>query len=110
MVNEKQADLASLTRNFADQINLKHKNAAAQRDNLARIIAAADAYCAMTTDRVYSKAKTPEDAVAELRRSAGTHLDPQVVRALLDATGALDTPRSAGPLRAFGGSGQRATA
>jgi HlyD family secretion protein len=42
VVNEKQADLASLTRNFADQIDLKHKNAAAQRDNLARIIAAAE--------------------------------------------------------------------
>jgi diguanylate cyclase (GGDEF)-like protein len=60
----------------------------------ARIIAAADAYCAMTTDRVYSTAKTPEDAVAELRRSAGTHLDPQVVRALLDATGFGGNSRS----------------
>jgi HlyD family secretion protein len=42
VVKEKQADLASLTRNFADQIELKHKNAMAQRDNLARIIAAAE--------------------------------------------------------------------
>jgi HlyD family secretion protein len=42
VVKEKQADLASLTRNFADQIDLKHKNAVAQRDNLARIIAAAE--------------------------------------------------------------------
>ena len=53
----------------------------------ARIIAAADAYCAMTTDRVYSAARTPEEAACELRRSAGTHLDPQVVRALLEVTG-----------------------
>jgi HD-GYP domain-containing protein (c-di-GMP phosphodiesterase class II) len=51
-----------------------------------RIIAAADAYCAMTTHRVYSAAKTPEDAAAELQRSSGTHFDPQVVRALLEAT------------------------
>lgn len=42
VVKEKQADLASLTRNFADQIDLKHKNAVAQRDNLTRIIAAAE--------------------------------------------------------------------
>jgi HlyD family secretion protein len=42
VVKEKQADLASLTKNFADQIDLKHKNAVAQRDNLARIIAAAE--------------------------------------------------------------------
>jgi HlyD family secretion protein len=42
VVKEKQADLASLTKNYADQIDLKHKNAVAQRDNLARIIAAAE--------------------------------------------------------------------
>jgi HlyD family secretion protein len=42
VVKEKQADLAGLTRNFAEQIDLKHKNALAQRDNLARIIAAAE--------------------------------------------------------------------
>jgi HlyD family secretion protein len=42
VVKEKQADLASLTQNFTDQIDLKHKNAVAQRDNLARIIEAAE--------------------------------------------------------------------
>lgn len=41
VVREKETDLASLTQNYADQIALKHKNAAAQRDNLTRIIAAA---------------------------------------------------------------------
>jgi HlyD family secretion protein len=41
VVIEKQTDLSSLTQNYADQIALKHKNATAQRDNLARIIAAA---------------------------------------------------------------------
>jgi diguanylate cyclase (GGDEF)-like protein len=53
----------------------------------ARIVAAADAYCAMTAERVYSAAKTPFEAAEELRRCAGTHLDPEVVRALLAATG-----------------------
>jgi HD-GYP domain-containing protein (c-di-GMP phosphodiesterase class II) len=38
----------------------------------------------MTTDRVYSAARTAEDAAAELQRSAGTHFDPQVVSALLE--------------------------
>jgi HlyD family secretion protein len=42
VVKEKQADLASLQRNFAEQIDLKHRNAQAQRDNLARIITAAE--------------------------------------------------------------------
>jgi diguanylate cyclase (GGDEF)-like protein len=53
----------------------------------ARVVAAADAYSAMTADRVYSAARTPEEAAAELRRSAGSHLDPSVVAALL---GVLD--------------------
>ena len=59
----------------------------------ARIIAAADAYCAMTADRVYSAARTPAEAAAELRRSAGTHLDPDVVRALLTAIGDAAVPQ-----------------
>jgi HlyD family secretion protein len=41
VVREKETDLATLTQNYADQIAVKHKNATAQRDNLARIIAAA---------------------------------------------------------------------
>jgi HD-GYP domain-containing protein (c-di-GMP phosphodiesterase class II) len=60
----------------------------------ARIIAAADAYCAMTTHRVYSPAKTPRHAAAELRRSAGTHFDPEVVRALLETTACVDAELS----------------
>jgi diguanylate cyclase (GGDEF)-like protein/PAS domain S-box-containing protein len=53
----------------------------------ARIVAAADAYAAMTADRVYAAARPPREAAAELRRSAGTHLDPAVVAALLDVLG-----------------------
>ena len=58
----------------------------------ARIIAAADAYCAMTAHRVYADPKSPEEALAELKRSAGTHFDPQVVQALLEATPHLPAP------------------
>jgi diguanylate cyclase (GGDEF)-like protein len=53
----------------------------------ARIVAAADAFSAMTVDRVYSKARSPAGAAAELRRSAGEHLDPEVVEALLAVLG-----------------------
>ncbi|MFQ6013944.1 MAG: HD domain-containing phosphohydrolase [Anaerolineae bacterium] len=49
----------------------------------SRIIAVADAYDAMTTDRPYRKAKTREEAIEELRRCAGTQFDPQVVEAFL---------------------------
>jgi HD-GYP domain-containing protein (c-di-GMP phosphodiesterase class II) len=58
----------------------------------ARIVAAADAYAAMTSDRVYSAARTPAEAAAELRRSAGSHLDPGVVAALLDVLGLGERP------------------
>jgi diguanylate cyclase (GGDEF)-like protein len=53
----------------------------------SRIVAAADAYSAMTTTRPYSTARTPEVAAAELRRSAGSHFDPAVVDALLVVLG-----------------------
>ncbi len=45
----------------------------------ARILAVVDAYCTMTDGRVYRAAKTHSEAVAELRRCAGTHFDPLVV-------------------------------
>ena len=44
-----------------------------------RILAIADAYDAMTSDRPYRKAMTHEAAVAELRRCAGTQFDPELV-------------------------------
>jgi two-component system cell cycle response regulator len=45
----------------------------------ARIIAVCDAYDAMITSRPYRKAMSEADAVAELRRCAGTQFDPEVV-------------------------------
>jgi len=45
----------------------------------ARIIAIADAYDAMTSDRPYSRAKTHEEAVAELIRCAGVQFDPRLI-------------------------------
>ena len=47
----------------------------------ARIVAVVDAYSAMTSPRVYSKARSSFAAIAELERCAGTHFDPAVVSA-----------------------------
>ncbi|HEY0528140.1 MAG TPA: HD domain-containing phosphohydrolase [Gemmatimonadaceae bacterium] len=47
----------------------------------ARIVAVADAYCAMITRRSYSDALPEEAAIAELRRCAGSQFDPEVVDA-----------------------------
>jgi HD-GYP domain-containing protein (c-di-GMP phosphodiesterase class II) len=52
---------------------------------VARIVCTCDAWSAMTTDRSYRKALSHDDAVAELRRCAGTQFDPEVVDALLAA-------------------------
>jgi diguanylate cyclase (GGDEF)-like protein len=50
----------------------------------ARILAVADAYEAMTSDRAYRASLGPDAAHAELERCAATQFDPRVVRALLD--------------------------
>jgi two-component system, cell cycle response regulator len=48
----------------------------------ARIVAACDAYSAMTTDRPYRAAVSDAEARAELRRCAGTQFDPRVAETL----------------------------
>jgi len=49
----------------------------------ARIVAVADAYDAMTSERPYRKAMGSEKACAEIKRCIGSQFDPEVVRALL---------------------------
>ena len=45
----------------------------------ARIIAVCDTFTAMTSDRPYWEAISVDEAIAELRRCAGTQFDPEVV-------------------------------
>jgi len=45
----------------------------------ARILTVVDAYGAMTDERIYRRARTKDEAAAELQRCAGTHFDQQVV-------------------------------
>jgi diguanylate cyclase (GGDEF)-like protein len=49
----------------------------------ARVIAACDAFHAMTSDRPYRRAMSPQQAVAELERCSGSQFDPAVVATLL---------------------------
>ena len=46
----------------------------------SRIIAVADTYDAITSDRSYRKGSTHEQAIEELKRAAGSQLDPELVR------------------------------
>lgn len=52
---------------------------------IARIIAVADTYDAMTTDRPYRKALSKEIAISELKKGSGTQFDWKVVEAFLQA-------------------------
>ena len=49
----------------------------------SRVVAVCDAYEAMTSDRPYRRAIPPEAACAELRATAGTQFDPEVVEAFI---------------------------
>ncbi|WP_371786656.1 HD-GYP domain-containing protein [Streptosporangium subroseum] len=51
----------------------------------ARIIAVADAFDSMTSDRSYRNARTVEVAMAELRKNAGSQFDPVMVTAFIKA-------------------------
>jgi len=45
---------------------------------LSRILAVVDSYDAMTHDRVYKKAISKEEAIAEIKKSEGAQFDPQI--------------------------------
>ncbi len=51
---------------------------------VARILAVADTYSAMTSERPYRKAKNKEEAIEELKRVAGTQLDPMIVKVFIE--------------------------
>ena len=50
----------------------------------ARVIAIADAYDTITSERTYKKARTPEDAFLELERCAANQFDPSLVRVFIE--------------------------
>ncbi|TFG35785.1 MAG: HD domain-containing protein [Desulfobacterales bacterium] len=52
---------------------------------LARIMIVADAFDAMTTDRIYKPRKSVEDALKEIEAQKGHHFDPEVVDAAIAA-------------------------
>lgn len=53
----------------------------------ARIVSVVDAYDAITSVRPYQKAQVKREAIDELKRSAGSQFDPNVVRAFIEVIG-----------------------
>jgi HD domain len=51
----------------------------------AKIIAVADAFDSITSTRSYRRARSIEEAVAELKRGAGSQFDPKIVDAFISA-------------------------
>ena len=64
----------------------------------SRIIGVCDAFEAMTAERPYGERKSVAEALAELRRCAGTQFDPEVVTAL-EAVDRRDADRRSQPAR-----------
>jgi HD-GYP domain-containing protein (c-di-GMP phosphodiesterase class II) len=58
----------------------------------SRILAACEAWTAMTFGRPHAPARSPEHAVEELRRDAGSHFDPAVVEVLAAVSTSVPRP------------------
>jgi putative nucleotidyltransferase with HDIG domain len=61
----------------------------------ARVLAVADAFDAMTSDRPYRQALSREDALAEVERCSGTQFDPKIARIFLEVFAEAELPIAA---------------
>jgi HD-GYP domain-containing protein (c-di-GMP phosphodiesterase class II) len=62
---------------------------------LARIIAAADIYNALSTDRPYRKAFGRDETISMIKNMTGAELDPTVAAALLRVIDATSSEKTA---------------
>jgi two-component system cell cycle response regulator len=64
---------------------------AASAARTSRSLAVCDAFSAMTTERPYRAARSADEALAELRRCAGSQFDPSIVAGFVARMGATVT-------------------
>ena len=77
---------------FFDGSGYPHGLAGAQIPIGARIIAIADAYDTITSERTYKKPRTPEEAFQELDRCGNAQFDPELVQAFIARLRELPNP------------------
>jgi hypothetical protein len=81
-VHDAMADIAQIVRHHHERWDGRGYPDALVGGNIplgGRIIAVADAFSAMTSDRIYRPALSLDRAWAELRAHAGTQFDPEIV-------------------------------
>src|SRR5512133_1827270 len=61
----------------------------------ARLLAVADAFDAMTSDRPYRRALSQAEALAEVERCAGTQFDPRIAQIFLELFAEAELPAAA---------------
>jgi HD-GYP domain-containing protein (c-di-GMP phosphodiesterase class II) len=59
------------------------------------VLAVADAFDAMTSDRPYRRALSQQAALAEVERCAGTQFDPRIAQVFLELFDEADLPAAA---------------
>ena len=60
-----------------------------------RVLAVADAFDAMTSDRPYRRALSRAEALAEVERCSGTQFDPEIARVFLELFAGAELPAAA---------------
>lgn len=83
--NKFKGDVAIIVEQHHERLNGSGYPYGLKADDImleAKIIAVADSYDAMTSDRSYRNAMTPHNAIKELKSMTGTHYDKSVVLAL----------------------------
>jgi putative two-component system response regulator len=83
LVNEEIVEVIRHHHDSYDGTGLHQKIAGEKIPLGARILAVADSFDAMTSDRPYRSALPASKAVAEIKRCSGTQFDPTVVKAFL---------------------------
>lgn len=81
------ADVSEIVRHHHEHVNGRGYPDALSGERIplgARLVAVVDAYCAITSERPYRPARTPEEAVDELERFAGTQFDEMIAKTFVE--------------------------